>query len=158
MQQSSYISLQSILETHSGFAWSWEWGQIKSGAATGVGSRDLHHFLVRYSLDSATDRWIDSRPCLWACQTSWSQWITPILHLQASHRENVDGSNMYPCTEEGKFNIWISFFSRISSAERFHYSRLWSARLCFADAAKPNDLSHNSGQKKGSEVWFISVD
>lgn len=76
----------------------------------------------------------------------------------ASHRENVDGSIICPCTEEGTFNIWISFFSRISSAERFHYSRLWSARLCFADAAKPNALSHNSGQKKGSEVWFISGD
>lgn len=50
------------------------------GSASGVGSRAPHPFsLVRYSLDSPTDGWIASPPCLWACQTSRSLRITLIL-------------------------------------------------------------------------------
>lgn len=52
------------------------------------------------------------------------------------------------------FQCFMHLFCRMFSL----FIRLGSTHLCFADAAKQNDLSQTSVQIKESEVWFISGD
>lgn len=84
-------------------------------SASGVGSRNhspLECCLVRYSLNSHTNRWI-ALPLFCfvfnVCQTLALHWIVLILRLQTSRSGKMDESDMLPCIEEHKSHFWCAF-------------------------------------------------
>lgn len=133
-------------------------------SASGVGSRNhspLECCLVRYSLNSHTNRWI-ALPLFFfffnVCQTLALHWIVLILRLQTSHSGKMDESDMPPCIEEHKSHFWCAFF--FFFPQSFLSFRLSCIPHIFV--LQPLQIKTtcptNRRSYKGEWVWFISGD
>lgn len=150
------VSILCWVELHPPLCWlGWRVKADRDCSASWVGSRyhsPLECCLVRYSLNSHTNRWIASPLFFYVCQTLALHWIVLILRLQTSHSGKMDESDMLPCIEEHKSHFWCA----PPSPTTLVLIILHSTHLCFAATANQNDLSHKSVQLQGrvSVIYF----
>lgn len=129
-------------------------------SASGVGSRNhspLECCLVRYSLNSHTNRWI-ALPLFFflTCAKHWH--FTELSWSSASKHPTVGKWMNLTCLHALKntnpiFDVHFFFLSPIFLVIQII---LHSTHLCFAATANQNDLSHKSAQLQGrvSVIYF----